>query len=76
MNWYKKAQNVNVMGDIMSLIHSELIDEISYELFNGEIKAAIRVIDTDAGEVINLIRYPNHERALQIYNETIEKARY
>ena len=74
MNWYKKAKVVNVAGEQMTLVSADIKSLINYELYYGKIKAAIRVKDIEVGEVIHLVVYPNHEKALQVYQETIQKA--
>ncbi len=74
-NWYKKAQNsIKIMGEMMALFSSELIDGISYKLYKGEQKSVLHVYDTEAQETVMSKKYPTYEMALQDYNKFIQMA--
>ena len=68
------AKKINVAGEPMDLVSAEIRLTINYELYYGKIKAAIRVVDMEVGEAIHLVIYPTHEKALQVYEETLRKA--
>lgn len=73
MNWFKKSQSINVMGEPMKMVSSNIVDGISYELYHGDQKAVIRVFDIDSNELVHLLKYDDHKKADLKYNETLQQ---
>ncbi len=74
MNWYKKAQSIRIMGEMMTLVSSELIEGVSYKLYEGEQNSALHVFDTEAQESVVNKKYPTHDMAIQDYDKFIQMA--
>jgi len=66
----KIGDKINIMGVDSKLTDSKTTDNVRFDLFTSDTKAAIRVVDMDSGEVLSMKRYPDQEEAFNSFSKT------